>query len=326
MVWEKNERRYLSHSQISTYRKCSMLYYWSYELGIKIIPPWVFGFGRSVEGGLNYNFNQKIQTRRDLPVNQVLEAYDFAFTSEFQKEEVDWQGENKGKVKDKGVKLVGKYHNERAPLIQPIAVQDRIKISFDNVDYDLLGFLDLVEEEDNIVDFKVSKKTPNESVVIESGQLTNYSLLYRVKYGKPENKVKLEYMVGLEKEEKIISLEATRTSQEIDAFLKMVAEVFDGITKKVFVPCSEMCWWCGLMNCGFYSRCKPRRTVIAMEKLQQKLEKEKKEKEAEAKAKKKAKGEEAKAKKEAKKSKVKKKGKMEAKTKCRNSLKHSGRL
>lgn len=291
MAWKKGQRRYLSWSQINSYRKCGLIYYYSYELGIKIPPPWTWPWGRSVEGGLNYNFNQKIQTRKDLALKEVLEAYAFSFEAEFQKDEVDWQGENKGKVKDRGVKLVGKYHQERSPLIQPVAVQDRIRVPFKNVSYDFLGILDLVEEKNEIVDFKASQKTPNESLVITSEQLTGYSLCYRVKYGRPEKRVKLEYLVSLKKEEKLVPLEATRTSQEIDAFLKMVAGVYEGIEKEIFVPCSDMCWWCSPGSCGYFDRCKPKRTVMSLAKLEKEAEERKKAKE---KAKKKQKVEEVK--------------------------------
>jgi len=244
-----------------------MSYYFRYILGKKIPPPWSFALGKSCHKGLQYNFQQKIETKKDLPLSQVLEAYDFAFEVERQ-QEVDWQDKNPGEVKDTGAGLVGLHRKERCPQIQPVAVEDKVEIPFTNVDYYFLSYLDLIDDKKVVVDFKTSQKTPNEAVAVISDQLTAYSLAYRVKYGGEEQGVRLEYMVST-KQPKIALLEATRTSEEIDHFLDTVARVAEGIQKEVFVPCSEDNWMCSAKTCGYFSLCKPRKTIISLAKLQE---------------------------------------------------------
>lgn len=282
--------KHLSYSAVGTYRKCPKLYYYTKILGRRAIPPWVFLYGRAVEGGLNYNFTQKIQSKKDISISQVLEAYDFTWTGEAQKEEFDWKGENKGKKKDGGVASLKVYHRERSPLFQPIAIQDKIVFEFDNVEYGWEAHLDMVTEVRQIVDFKTSQKSPKIILAITSDQLTAYALGYRLKYGKPEKSVALEYLINTA-EPKAKGLESTRTKEEIDAYLKIVGEVYDSIKKEAFQPCAEGAWWCSISSCGFFRDCKPTRTVALIEKLQKeeaiKKALEKKAKEA-AKAKKKA--------------------------------------
>jgi len=277
--------KHLSYSQVNTYRKCGKLYYYVYVLGKRIIPPWVFLYGRAVEGGLNYNFTQKIKSRKDISISKVLEAFDYTWTGETQKEEFDWKGENKAKIKDGGVRCLEVYHKERSPLFQPVAIQDKFKFMFANVDYGFQGYLDMIDERDAIVDFKTSQKSPVKARAVMSDQLTAYSLGYRVKYKKPESTVNLEFLVNLKKA-KTVALSATRTKEEIDAYLKVIGEVHKGIKKEVFTPCSQEGWWCSIGSCGFFPLCKPHRTVAMIEKLQREENKAKAKKEAEAKAKK----------------------------------------
>jgi len=261
-----SEIKHLSYSQINMYRRCSMAYYFRYILGKKIPPPWTFALGKSCHQGLQYNFEQKIQTKKDLPLPKVLEAYDFAFEVQRQ-QEVDWQGQKPGKVKDAGVKLITLHYRERCPLIQPIAVEDKVEIPFENVNYHFLAYLDLVDNKKVIVDFKTASRSPNGKEAIVSDQLTAYSLAYRVKYGEPEAGVRLEYLIHT-KEPKVQLLEAQRTSEEIDHFLEIVARVAEGIEKEVFVPTSESNWICSPKNCGYWNLCKPNRTVISLANIE----------------------------------------------------------
>jgi len=264
-----SEIKHLSYSQINTYRTCGMRYYFRYVLGKKIPPPWTFALGKSCHQGLQYNFQQKITTRKDLPLSQVLDAYDFAFEVQKQ-QEVDWQDKKPGKVKDIGVKLVSLHHKERCPLIQPVAVEDKVEIPFENVDYHFIAYLDLIDDAQFIVDFKTSQKTPTEDKALISDQLTAYALAYRVKYGMTEAGVRLEYLVNT-KEPKIVLLKAKRTSEEIDHFLETVARVAEGIEKEVFVPTSENSIFCNARSCGYYQLCRPNKTVISLAKIQKEV-------------------------------------------------------
>lgn len=262
------EDKHLSYSQINTYRTCPMRYYFRYIKGLKIPPPWAIPLGKSVHQGIGYNLKQKIQTRQDLPLPQVLDAYDFAFESQTQGE-VDWQDKKRGIVKDMGVGLVSLHHQERCPDIQPLAVEDKVKIPFSNVDYCFLAYLDLIDQYRIIVDIKTSQRSPSEVKAVTSDQLTAYALAFRVKYGKAETGVRLEYLVNT-KDPQCKLLNAKRTSQEIDAFLEIVARVQEGIEKEVFYPCSEDNWVCSPKSCGYYPRCKPKRTVVSLAKLEEK--------------------------------------------------------
>jgi len=131
-----------------------------YLKGLKMPPVGAVILGKSIHKGLEQNFRHKKQTRIDLPLNKVLEAYSAFFDQTKQKEaEIDWEGENPGKVKDEGIGLIKVYHKDVAPPIQPLAVEEEFELGFENVAYTLRGYLDLVDQYKIIRDTKTARRS-----------------------------------------------------------------------------------------------------------------------------------------------------------------------
>lgn len=244
-------KSYISPSQINTYLRCPAQYFFSYVQGIKIPPKSAMTKGKAVHSGIEYNYKQKIESREDLKVSEILEYT----AAEFEKlaEETDWQGVDKGKEKDSTIDLTKLYQTEVAPETQPIAVEQKIEVAFENTDYTLLGIIDLIDEEKRIRDTKTTARTPSEDSLQNSLQLSAYSLAYRTIKGEEETGIQLDYLVAT-KTPKVVKLSANRTQKEIDRFLSITGTVAHNISCQNFYP-NPTNMMCSPVNCGYWEKC-----------------------------------------------------------------------
>jgi ATP-dependent helicase/DNAse subunit B len=81
--------QHLSVTSLRTFMRCALQYYWRYCKGLKIPPVGAIVLGKSVHKGLEENFRHKQQTKKDLSLPKVLEAYAAFFEQEKQQEEID---------------------------------------------------------------------------------------------------------------------------------------------------------------------------------------------------------------------------------------------
>jgi len=247
---------HLSISQIRMFRRCEKQYYFRYLLGLKIRPPGAVTLGISVDKGVSHNFSQKIKSHQDLPLADVLDAYSTAFES--LRYDTDWKDEKPDRVKDDGYSLMEVHHSQKAPTVQPIAVQKKIEIPFENVNYSFIGILDAINDKGVILDTKTTSRTPPEDQIKRDEQLTAYALLYRVEYGKEEAGIELDYLVRTKKP-KLVVLEGWRTQADIDLFLEEVGKVWQAIKTGIFYRTDPTNWWCSPQWCGYWDKCQVRK-------------------------------------------------------------------
>lgn len=255
----QTKKKHLSPSQMNMYLRCSAQYYFRYIEGLKLPPKSAMTFGSSVDAGLNHNFSQKIGSKKDLKVNELLDAFSTAF--EIGKQTTEWEkDENPAEIKDGGVILLKKYHKEIAPKIQPIAVQEQLKIEFNDFDYDFLGYADLIDESGVIIDNKTSGKSPAKEgegfrvAPDHDVQLSAYALGYRLKFHKPEAGLRVDYLIRT-KEPKFIQVPLLKTNADVDYLLRLIGYVVDAIQKEVFIP-NRGNMLCSPRWCGYYDACK----------------------------------------------------------------------
>ena len=62
---------HLSVTQLRMYLRCPLQYYFRYICGLKIPPTGDITLGRTVHAALEENYRQKVETHRDLPLDQV---------------------------------------------------------------------------------------------------------------------------------------------------------------------------------------------------------------------------------------------------------------
>ncbi|MBU6414864.1 PD-(D/E)XK nuclease family protein [Patescibacteria group bacterium] len=257
--------------------KCPLHYYFRYIKGVKIPPTSAMTLGISVHSALEVNFRQKIQSKKDLPIEAVLEAYSDSFESA--KQETAWEkDENPAEVKDEGMNLICAYHtgkdrNEEpmmyrelnsetkkyekklvqplSPQIMPLFVETPFEIQFNNdVGYTFIGRMDLVDDQHRIHDIKTSAKTPTKDQVDADLQMTAYALGFRVKTGATEKGLVMDYIIK-NKSPKIMSVETYRTREDIDRLLQILGSIANAVEKGIFY-CSCNSIFCGPQNCQYW--------------------------------------------------------------------------
>jgi len=247
---------HISISQIRMFRRCPQQYKFRYIDGLKIPPAGAVTLGKSIHKGIEYNFSQKIKSHQDLPLDDVFDAYSTAFES--LRYDTDWKDEKPGEVKDDGYSLLKVHHTQKAPQVQPVAVEKKIEIPFENVDYTFLGYLDVIDEKGKILDTKTASRTPPEDQIKRDEQLTAYALLYRVEYGKEEAGIELDFLVRT-KRPKLVVLEGWRTQADIDLFLEEVGKIYQAIKTGIFYRTDPANWWCSPQWCGYWDKCQARK-------------------------------------------------------------------
>lgn len=249
----KRQQKYLSITQINAYLRCPLTYYFRYIKGLVIPPKSALTFGKAIHSGLEHNYSQKKDTHRDLKADEVCQVFSENF--DFLKKETLWGPEEKpGELKDEGVGIIRKYHKEIAPTIQPVQVEEKFEVKFDNFPYKFRGIIDLIDDKDLIIDHKTTKRSPTLNQIQKDLQVTAYSLGHRVKYGKVEKGLRFDYIVR-NKTPKIVQLSLTKTQEDIERFLKLIGYIVKAIDQKLFYPqphnvlCSEK-------SCGYWEICK----------------------------------------------------------------------
>ena len=104
-------------SGINQYLKCPTQYMFRHLMGIKTPPKAALIIGRAVDDGQTLNFKQKIESKKDEPLDVVMDAFDKSF--EKNSPGTDWGSKPASDSKDLGYKLTEIFHKLAAPTIQP---------------------------------------------------------------------------------------------------------------------------------------------------------------------------------------------------------------
>lgn len=202
------ENKHLSASQLNTILSCEAKFRFRYLLDIKVMPSGALTFGSSYDKALNENYSQKIESHTDMKVSDVQDI----FSTEFDRlaPETDFKDEDRGEMKDSGVKVLDVTMKEISPLVQPVKVQGKYEMDINGVN--VLGFTD-VETESLVIDNKTTGKTPSAVSNDYLIQGTTYKIMtgkdielhYGIRTKKPATKIlsvevesaQIEYVKGL---------------------------------------------------------------------------------------------------------------------------------
>jgi CRISPR/Cas system-associated exonuclease Cas4 (RecB family) len=247
----KLPKEHLSYSQINMFLRCPRQYYYRYLEDLVMPPSGSLVLGSSGHKSLEHNYSQKIESRKDLKTKEVLDYFDATF-DEKAKEEVDWGDKKKGDFKDAGVRTLKKYQDSYAPAIQPAAVEQEFNIEFENTDYTLYGFIDLITVGSEIVDHKISARKPS---FLDDKQLSIYRLAYKMLNGFPPEKVRFDYLVTKNSPE-IVPIEMDITDEDEQETLELIGDISEAIKAGIFYRRTDG-WMCNPKYCGYYYKCRP---------------------------------------------------------------------
>lgn len=254
----------LSASSVNTYLRCGRQWEMAYVLGIKQPPTLRQTIGIAGHKAVELNMRQKIESRADLPVEQVLDEFATAYDEmtpevELTPKEIE-DGVTLGGGKDSGIAAVEAYHTQAAPLIQPIEVEKSIQFEINGIPYS--GQIDTLDDALAVRDTKFVARTPQEGTY--DLNMTGYALGVRqgastTEGAVTESDVVLDVIVR-NKTPKYVQVAngGPVDDERIRRFAGIVTDVYENIMAGNFTPngvvgAPPACTWCGFKTmCSSY--------------------------------------------------------------------------
>ena len=228
---------HLSVSQINTFSRCELQWFYRYIEGLKIMPTSALVRGKAVHVGLSEIYTcMKVQEKYvpekviDLVIDYVTHADD--------DEEVRWD-KPKDMIKDISVKLVDAYMQEQYPeSVQPSEIENvEQKIEYqlftdEGEEFSIIGYPDLILTS-RIIDFKTSGRKPKEIDMQYKFQTAFYTTVTNKEI------IELQYLI-CKKDPEIVTL-FTEIDKKIKAISRMVfmntyKKLRSSITSGNFLP------------------------------------------------------------------------------------------
>ena len=239
-------------SSIAMFLKCPRQYMYRYLQKLVMPPKAALTLGSAIDLGTTHNYKQKIVSKKDLSTQDVLDVY----STEFDKRtpETVWDGEDSGKIKDHGAKMMKVFHETASPKIQPLAVQDAFKIET-SAGYNLGGTMDLVDENRVIRDTKTSKANYAEDALDDNLQATMYDFAYQAKYKEKATGFAFD-VITKHVTPRYQEVKGQISSAQTERMFESINIMHSQIERGEFQYAPEGQWYCSKEWCGYWSMCK----------------------------------------------------------------------
>ena len=253
---------HISPSSLDLHARCGEQYRRVKICGERIPPGIALIKGTSVHVAAETNFKSKIETGQDLPVDKLCQIAVAAVDTRIKEEGISLTREEQtvgvakvvGQLKDRSVGLTRLFATEVAPTIRPASVEETVRVVIPESSHDLLGRLDLTSDQDEVVDFKTSGKTPKASTYERSDQFTFYDAAYEATRGRKPACVRVEAMIDL-KTPKRVPLKIQRTPADRVVLVARMNAMLASLKAGIFMPANPGAWWCSEKWCGFAPTC-----------------------------------------------------------------------
>lgn len=240
-----------------------MQYYFRYVLDLVCAPGGAMILGIAGHEAGAHNLKQKITSGVDLPLKEVKEVFSASFDEKVKeglnqnyqddvKCEIDWDAPV-GQVKDQGIGLAEVFHEQVAPITKPRHVELKV-LDTTGKGRPFLGYIDCIEEDGTITDFKYQGKSETQSNADQNLQLTFYSLMTRTDTS--DDNVRLDIIV---KNKKPVHkrVDSVRTEQQRLWAQDLLERVESSIQAGIFIPHNAASgnYLCSRKFCGYYKMC-----------------------------------------------------------------------
>lgn len=245
-------KRPYSYSQLHTYTECPRRYYYVYELGLRLPPPFLLVEGRAYHQTLE-QANRELLENRAVSAKEMVERYEerlHSLLSEDSTEEGVEASRDQVVESVNGANLVLPVYAENIYVhLRPVLIEHRFDGALDD-SMPFCGVVDLVEN-DSIVDYKIVSKIDAPNVVRRSPQLKLYQHFIQrprvsiVQLSRNSNRVMRADHVPTDIERSNAVAWARRVIQAIEA----------SRATGQWSPASPTSWTCDKKWCGFYGIC-----------------------------------------------------------------------
>lgn len=256
-----SQKPHLSVTRLEMYARCGEQYRRRYVEG-EIIPPGVaLAVGRGVHGGAEENFRQKVESHRDLPPQQIVDAAVASFEQTIKEgvqltpqEEAAGQKKVLGQAKDQVVQLAELHAQEQAPDYQPVEVEQPYRLELSGASHDLLMVPDLVDDQQRVVDIKTRSRRYRQEDADQSLQLTAYAAGFHRRHGHPPRELRLDALVKNKKPVRQV-VKTARGELDYQALAARINAMLAGLDKGIFMPAEVGHWCCSPTWCGYWNTC-----------------------------------------------------------------------
>ena len=242
---------YISVSQVNTFQRCGLQYYFSYIEGIKTLPNDAMLRGTAIDTSANEHFNEKSLNEIGITENNFIDMA--VATHDEKSDDTDFLENTKDESRDKTANASKTYHNVHGQIIKPKLNENgdmptQIKILEDIGDnVTLMGFVDLVTDDDTIVDTKVRKA--DKGIDVEANlQLQTYATVINA------DKVGIA-SVTTAKDPKATYYGGVSNKTTKERAIQRIKSVSAAIDSNIFLPAPEGSWVCSEKYCGYWNMC-----------------------------------------------------------------------
>lgn len=258
-IKEFRRQPHLSASSCSDYLDCGLLYKLSRIDKIKPeFKPDALEFGSAIHLVLAEFYKQKMIGNK-LSLKDVQEAFE-GFWRELAEDNFDIryaEGKDFESLLREGKELLIPWYNKmHENEYKIIGVEEPFLLSLRELDVPILGYIDLIEEDEAgtiiITDHKASGRSYSNDETDKNLQLTLYQIAVKANgFRGREFLLKFDCLIKT-KTPKFDQFWTSRTEIEEKRAIKKVQEVWRGIHKEVFIP-NDGHWKC--KGCGFKKHC-----------------------------------------------------------------------
>ena len=263
------DQLHISHSQLFTYKNCSLKYWYAYVLQLpKAHTSIALHFGSAIHKALESYYQSIQQTGDILPVSALEDIFSRRLHQGI--EQADVPVLYKKDMPDTatalamGKKMLQCFHEQTDLDGYTIeGVEMALSAPLYNhkgepMDIQLVGYLDLLLRDDKgnlvVVDNKTAKQKKSQSAVDDDLQMTAYSYLLasnRFVFPKAEVACRFDVLRKL-KTPKLEHYTTFRGPDQRRRFARLASAVLAGIENRVFIPCNS--WLCA--DCEYSEQCR----------------------------------------------------------------------
>lgn len=187
--------------------------------------------GSAAGAALAQHYGRQIESGVGISTEQVLDEFATEWEDRISREDVDYEKETAGGLKDSGAGALRVYHQQFAPAIAPVSVEREFELSWRGVEWKMTGYLDLEDDEGLVRDYKMTNKRMSQGAADADLQADVYLTARRAE-GNPAAGFRFDTMI--------------RTAQpKAEIVVTERSELrLDRLTERVFALAREIEWRC----------------------------------------------------------------------------------
>jgi putative RecB family exonuclease len=234
---------HLSSSQINMYLLCSLKYKFQYV--DKLPKPFKSSglvFGSAFHSTLSWFFKEKMNGN-GISLERVYRILEADWYAQKVDQDIRYKdGDSEMKLVVLAKELLGQYISLPFKEIMgtdiPFTIPLINPVTGETLGINLEGYIDLIEKDETIVEFKTSNQSMDQKDVDDHIQLTTYSYAYEMINQRPPKNLKIVNFVKTKKP-KIKPFETKRDNTDYQRFFYLAGQVLKGIQSQIFFPRSS---------------------------------------------------------------------------------------